>query len=81
MNVKFIFILRDSIDYLCDVILVVNDGKIIKVYKDVLVGVSLFFEKLLNIDMKELWEGVIYLKMLIELVFGDILEFMYIGCV
>lgn len=54
MNVKFIFILRDSIDYLCDVILVVNDGKIIKVYKDVLVGVSLFFEKLLNIDMKEL---------------------------
>lgn len=46
-----------------------------------LVGVSMFFEKLLGIDMRELREGVIYLKMLMEMIVGIILEFMYIGSV
>ncbi|XP_068725100.1 kelch-like protein 12 [Montipora capricornis] len=80
-NAKSIFTPRDSTDHACDVILVVNDGKIIKAHKDVLVGASPFFEKLFNTDMKESREGVIHLKMLTESALGDILEFMYTGCV
>ncbi|XP_068671603.1 kelch-like protein 2 [Montipora foliosa] len=65
----------------CDVTLVVNNGRTIKAHRDVLVGASTFFEKLLGTDMRESREGVIHLKMLTETTVGIILEFMYTGSV
>lgn len=44
---------------MCDLILVVNDGKEFKVYRNVFFEVSFFFDKFFNCDMKENKEGVV----------------------
>ena len=62
-----------------DVTLVVKDGKEFKAHKNVLSEASVFFEKLLNSDMKESNEGVIRLETLTDSQMADILEFIYSG--
>lgn len=59
----------------------VEGGKEIKVYRIILLKVSFFFEKFLNIDMKEGREGVIYLEYCFVWIMEDIFEFIYIGSV
>ena len=62
-----------------DVILVVEDGKEFKAHKQVLSQASPFFEKLLNIDMKESREGIIRLEMFTESAMRNTLQFIYTG--
>ena len=66
-------------DQLCDVILVVEDGKEFKAHKQVLSEASSFFEKLLNSDMKESREGVVRLEMFSESAMRNTLQFVYTG--
>ena len=63
----------------CDVILVVEDGKEFKAHKQVLSEASPFFEKLLNIDMKESREGIVRLEMFTESAMRNTLQFIYTG--
>ena len=76
-----VFLPRDTCDSPCDVTLVIDDGKEVKAHRHILAQASPFFEKLLSSNMKESREGVIRLEMLTESVLGDILEFVYTGCV
>ena len=69
---KFLFLKKHLI-----ILLTFKDGKEFKAHKHVLSEASLFFEKLLNSDMKESSEGVVRLKMLTELDMRDVLEFIY----
>ena len=64
-----------------DVTIIVEDGKTFEVHGHILADASPFFEKLLSTDMRESKEGVVRLQMLTEAVLGDILEFIYTGCV
>ena len=65
----------------CDVTLVVEGGKEIKAHRVILSQASPFFEKLLNIDMKEGREGVIHLEHCSAPLMEAILEFVYSGSV
>ena len=76
-----VFMPQDTRDGPCDVTLVIDDGKEVKAHQHILAQASPFFEKLLSSNMKESREGVIRLEMLTESVLGDILEFVYTGCV
>ena len=76
-----VFMPHETIHHPCDIILVVEDGKGFKAHRRVLSEASPFFEKLLNIDMKESKEGIVRLEMLTEAVLRDILEFVYTGSV
>lgn len=60
-----------------NVTLLVKDGKELKAHRDVLSEASLFFEKLLESDMKEGNEGVIRLEVFTELIMKEILKFIY----
>ena len=60
-----------------NVTLLVKDGKELKAHRDVLSEASLFFEKLLESDMKESNEGVIRLEVFTELLMKEILKFIY----
>ena len=66
---------------LCDITLVVEDGKQFQVHRNVLSLASPFFEKLLSSDMKESNEGVIRLHTITESQMADILQFIYNGSV
>ena len=57
----------------------VEGGREFKAHRSVLSKASLFFEKLLNSDMKETNEGVIRLKMVKEPCMIIVLEFIYTG--
>jgi len=70
-------ITQQTLDHPFDVTLVVEDGKEFKAHRRVLSEASLFFEKLLNSDMKESNEGVVRLEMLSERNMRDVLEFIY----
>ena len=70
---------KDTLDQPCDVVLMVKDGKQLKAHKRVLSEASLFFEKLLNSDMKETQEGVVRLEMFTESVMATTLQFIYTG--
>ena len=70
-----------TFDHLCDLTLVVEDGKEFKAHRQALSEASPFFEKLLNSNMKESKESVVRLEMLTESALRDILEFIYTGCV
>ena len=69
---------KETIDQ-CDVILVVEGCKEFRAHRRVLSEASPFFEKLLNIDMKESKEGIVRLEMFSESVIQNILEFIYTG--
>lgn len=75
------FIPQEAPDHPLDVTLVVEGGKRIKAHKRVLSQASAFFEKLLNIDMRESNEGVVRLEMATEACMKDILEFIYTGSI
>ena len=62
-----------------DITLVVKDGKEFHAHRNVLSQASPFFQKLLNIDMKENNEGIIRLEWIIESQMADILQFIYTG--
>ena len=69
---------HDGVDESCEVVLVVKDGKF-KVHRKALSEASLFFEKLLNSDMKESKEGVVRLEMFTKSVMSKTIEFVYTG--
>ena len=71
----------DTSDTPSDVTIIVEDGKKFEAHRHILADASPFFEKLLSNDMRESKEGVVRLQMLTESVLGDILEFIYTGCV
>ena len=73
------YLSKETIDQPCDVILVVEDCKEFKAHSRVLSKASPFFEKLLNIDMKESKEGIVRLEMFSESVLQNMLEFIYAG--
>ena len=70
---------KDTPDQPCDVILLVEDGKEVKVHKQVLSEASPYFEKLLNSDMKESREGIVRLEMFSESAMRNTLQFIYTG--
>ena len=74
-----IFMPKDTLDQPYDVVLMVKDGKEFKAHKRVLSEASLFFQKLLNSDLKETQEGVVRLKMFTESVMAATLQFIYTG--
>ena len=76
-----LFIPKETVDNPFDVTLVVSDSKEIKVHRGVLSEASLFFEKLLNTNMRESNEAVINLEMLTESCLRDILEYIYTGAI
>ena len=80
-STKQIFIPQETVDHPLDITLVIEDGKEFKAHRRVLSEASLFFEKLLNSDMRESNEGIVRLEMLTELCLRDILEFIYTGSV
>ena len=71
----------DTNDTPSDVTIIVKDGRKLEAQKHILADASPFFDKLLSTDMRESKEGVVRLQMLTESVLGDILEFIYTGCV
>ena len=71
----------DTNDIPSDVTIIVKDGKKCEAHKHILADASPFFDKLLSTDMRESKEAVVRLQMLTESVLGDILEFIYTGCV
>lgn len=75
------FVPQGACDYPCDITLTVQNGKEVKAHRRILAEASPFFQKLLSSDMKEAREGVVRLNMMTEPVLGDILEFIYTGCV
>jgi len=79
LSTKHVFTPQVSPDQPCDVTLVVEDGKEFKAHRQILSEASLFFEKLLNSDMKESKEGTVRLEVLAASAMGDILEFIYTG--
>ena len=79
LGTKQVFMPQETLDHPCDVTLVVEDGKEFKAHRHVLSEASPYFEKLLNIDMKESKEGLVRLEMLTEPVLSDMLEFIYTG--
>ena len=73
---------QDTYDNPCDVILVVEDGRKLKAHSHIFADASPFFKLLLLCsNMREGNEGVVHLEELSEPVLGDILEFIYTGCV
>lgn len=73
---------QDTYDNPCDVILVVEDGRKLKAHSHIFADASPFFKLLLLYsNMREGNEGVVHLEELSEPVLGDILEFIYTGCV
>ena len=72
---------QDACDTPSDVTIIVEDGKEFQAHKHILADASPFFEKLLSTEMRESKDGVVRLQMLTESVLGDILEFIYTGCV
>ncbi|XP_078374056.1 kelch-like protein 40 [Oculina patagonica] len=76
---KEVFTPKDTLDQPCDVVLMVKEGKEFKANRKVLSEASLFFEKLLNSDMKESKEGIVRLEMFSESVMAATLEFIYTG--
>ena len=74
-----LFIPKDTLHQPCDVVLMVKDGKQLKAHRRVLSEASLFFEKLLNSDMKENQEGIVRLEMFTESVMSATLQFIYTG--
>ena len=68
---------KDTLDQPCDVVLLVKDGKQLKAHQRVLSEASLFFDKLLNSDMKETQEGVVRLEMFTESIMVATLQFIY----
>ena len=71
----------DTNDTPSDVTIIVKNGEKFEAHKHILANASPFFEKLMSTDMRESKEGVVRLQMLTESVLGDILEFIYTGCV
>ena len=71
----------DTCDTPSDVTIIVEDGKKFEAHRHILADASPFFERLLSNDMRESKEGVVRLQMLTESALGDILEFIYTGCV
>ena len=69
---------KEELDQPYDVTLVVRDGEL-RAYGKVLSEASLFFEKLLNTDMKESKEGVVRLEIFTDSVMRNTLEFIYTG--
>ena len=69
-----IFMPKDTLDQPYDVVLMVKDGKEFKAHKRILSDASLFFQKLLNSDLKETQEGVVRLKMFTESVMAATLH-------
>ena len=78
---KPVFKPQDTCDTPSDVTIIVEDGKEFQAHKHILADASPFFKKLLSSDMRESKDGVVRLQMLTEFVLGDILEFIYTGCV
>lgn len=76
-----LFIPKETVDNPFDLTLVVSDSKEIKVHRRVLSEASLFFEKLLNTNMRESNEAVVNLEMLTESCLRDILEYIYTGAI
>lgn len=74
-------VLRESKCF-CDVIVVVK-GEEFKVYKIVLVVVSLFFLLFFEMNMRESNENLVKIEFeeIIVFVMGDVLKYIYIGCV
>ena len=58
-----------------------EDDKEFDAHKHILADASPIFYKLLSTEMRESKEGVVRFQMLTESVLGDILEFIYTGCV
>ena len=78
-SISELFIPKDTLHQPCDVVLMVKDGKQFKAHRRVLSEASPFFEKLLNSDMKESQEGVVWLEMFSESVMAATLQFIYTG--
>ena len=78
-SISELFIPTDTLHQPCDVVLIVKDGKQFKAHRQVLSEVSLFFEKLLNSNMKESQEGIVRLEMFAESVMAATLQFIYNG--
>ena len=78
-SISELFIPNDTLYQPCDVVLIVKDGKQFKAHRQVLSEASLFFEKLLNSDMKESQEGIVRLEMFAESVMAATLQFIYNG--
>jgi len=77
---KRVFKPRETPHHPCDVTLVVNGRKVeFKAHGDVLSEASLFFQKLLDSDMKESKEGIVRLELFSEAVMAATLEFIYTG--
>ena len=78
-SISELFKPKDTLDQPCDVMLIVQDGREFKAHRRVLSEASPFFEKLLNINMKESQEGVVRLEMFTESVKAATLQFIYTG--
>lgn len=76
-----LFVPKETVNNPFDLTLVVSDSKEIKVHRRVLSEASLFFEKLLNTNMRESNEAVVNLEMLTESCLRDILEYVYTGAI
>ena len=74
-----LFMPKDTFHQPCDVVLMVKDGKQLRAHRRVLSEASLFFEKLLNSDMKETQEGIVRLEMFTESIMATTLQFIYTG--
>ena len=66
-------------DYLCDITLLTNDDRELKVHRHVLSASSPFFCKLLESDMKQNREGIIRFKEISGSLMKDVLEFINTG--
>ena len=78
-SISELFIPKDTLHQPCDVVLLVKDGKQFKAHRRVLSEASPFFENLLNSNMKEAQEGVVWLEMFTESVMVATLQFIYTG--
>lgn len=73
--------LRETLDSPFDFTLVVKGGRKFKAHRHVLSSASPFLERLMNTDMKESNEGVVFLETIPESIMVDILDFIYTGSV
>ena len=78
-SISELFIPKDTLHQPCDVVLLVKDVKQLKAHRRVLSQASPFFEKLLNSDMKETQEGIVWFKMFTESIIAATLRFIYTG--
>jgi len=78
-NFHEVYLPKETIDQLFDVILVAENCKEFKAHSRVLSKASHFFEKLLNTDMKESKDRIIRLEMFSESMMQNMLEFIYTG--